>query len=1852
MVTTRSAGQPSAKDMFSDLLTNVIIGNNDKDHPIRLMVKEESVDTLSDFMAIANSDFHTLQYQPLPIQADDGTTSTPSKQRLMLVHQNTVRIFQVFVHKLRADNNNKQLTHIQWGQVTHDLFDDFKMTPEAHRDPKLSAPGLNKNARTPANEFQKSIKRDKTQYKDFKDQKYWDSWHRSFLVTAKSHGLEDVLNSGYLPSTSEDKALFHEKQKFAFSVLDHVIHTNMGKTIVRKHTDSMNAQQAYAEITQFYSSSTLARQNASDLIQYCTSARYTSEWRGTASSFILHWNTQLDNFHELTTTEKHISESLRIVLLENAVHPVSELRQVKTSADVLATKDGKALTWDGYYGLLLSAALAYDKQRQPQRSSRRVNYTDILGSDDSPDPWEYAIDSDPTVDLPPMDFLQIHASKQSTSPPPKRSSPTLQTTRIEDATWRQLPRDVQQFLSAAFRDRRDSTTRPRTVRMHEIIDEDDTPKVTFLDDEVEETPTQDTSTLDDTADDNTQLLAHLTNQSRLPPGDIKRVLSNSNAKKPASRNNKDRRINVCVQYNINQTVTGSAASLMDSGANGGMAGDDVIIVEKTNRKVDITGLDNHQVNNLDIVTAAGLVHTQRGPCILLLHQYAYLGKGKSIHSKGQVEHYKNNVDDKSAHLGGKQRVVTLDGYIIPLQIRNGLAFLDMQPPTQSEMETLPHITFTADIDWDPRVLDSEIDPDSVSDHPLMDDNDLEPYGNDLFNDIGTLNERVVAEHSVTTREPNYVNLRRHFGWVPADIIQTTFQHTTQFARQAIRDHNLRVHFRSRFPACNVRRRGEPVACDIVYSDYPAICGQETSAVFFVGRSTKYASAYSVKTDSQFINTLEDEIRKHGAMDKLISDRAQVEISKKVQDLLRALFVDDWQSEPYHQNQNYAERFYQEIKHMVNTILNRTGAPGSVWFLCLLYCIFIHNRLARKSLHNETPFKLLTGQTPDISALLQYSFWEPVYYYCHEDKSFPSSSDERQGHWVGISESVGDALTYKILTDDTQKIIHRSAIRTAADPSSANLRALDEGDGEPSATPPTVFVKSRSDAAGSPSIKNMPGFKPDDLIGRTFLQQPEENGERHRAQISKKITYEDDDERVDFLITKGNGQPEEIIAYNEILAHIERNNKDEQDSNGEQVWRFRDITAHQGPLTEGHKSYKGSSWNVLVEWETGETTYEPLNMIAKDDPVTCAAYAKRNGLLDTPGWKRFKQLAKREKVIRRMINQTQRQQKRYAPKYKFGVEIPRNHKHAMELQAKYGHRKWSEAEMVEIGQLVDYSSFIDCGVAQYDGKRITNIPPGYKRIFCHMIYDVKHDGRYKSRFVGGGHLTAIPTESVYSGVVSLRSLRLIIFLSEHNGLKLYAADIGNAYLEAFTKEHVCFIAGPEFGDLEGHVFKISKALYGLRTSGARWHERFAEVLGDMGFFPSKGDPDVWMRPAKDCYEYIAVYVDDLCIAAKDPEEIINTLKNKYKFKLKGDGPLKYHLGCDFFRDPDGTLSYAPKKYIEKILANYNLMFNEKPKEYSSPLEKGDHPEIDTSPCLDEDGIRKYQSLIGTLQWLITLGRFDISSAVTSMSRFRASPREGHLKRLQRIFGYIRKFKDASIRVRTGEPDLSDLPDQDFDWTYSVYGETKEQIPDDIPPPLGNSVTLITYKDANLWHDYITGKALTGVMHFINQTLYDWYCKAQATVETATFGSEFVAARTATDQIIDVRTTLRYFGVPITHKSYMFGDNQSVVTNSTLPHSTLQQRHHALAYHRVREAIASKVISYHWIDGTTNPADILSKHWGMAQAWPLLRPILFCRGDTYKDRYKDPDKKTRDIPIKTNGEYQDPDSGTVSDPASNT
>ena len=217
---------------------------------------------------------------------------------------------------------------------------------------------------------------------------------------------------------------------------------------------------------------------------------------------------------------------------------------------------------------------------------------------------------------------------------------------------------------------------------------------------------------------------------------------------------------------------------------------------------------------------------------------------------------------------------------------------------------------------------------------------------------------------------------------------------------------------------------------------------------------------------------------------------------------------------------------------------------------------------------------------------------------------------------------------------------------------------------------------------------------------------------------------------------------------------------------------------------------------------------------------------------------------------------------------------------------------------------------------------------------------------------------------------------------------------------------------------------------------------------LSFRPCKADPCVWLREMKNKYKYkyIAIYVDDLLIASEEPQKIIHDLKEKFKLKIKCDGSLEYHLSYDYKLGKDSTLMAQPTRYINKILKSYKKMSPDKNLiNAKSPLEKNDHPDLDNSELCNEEQITKYMSMIGQLQWAITLGRYDILAQVMSMSRFRLAPKTGHLERMKRLYGYLAKTKHFAIRYRTDEPDYSLLPKQEYEWTRMVCANAKKKFP---------------------------------------------------------------------------------------------------------------------------------------------------------------------------------------------------------------
>ena len=167
-------------------------------------------------------------------------------------------------------------------------------------------------------------------------------------------------------------------------------------------------------------------------------------------------------------------------------------------------------------------------------------------------------------------------------------------------------------------------------------------------------------------------------------------------------------INAHITYHVAQAQNSKHRSLVDRGANGGLAGSDVRILGTSSRKCTVTGIDNHEIPGLDLVQCAALVETNHGIVNPIMNEYAYYGKGHSIHSSGQIEWYTNTVYDKSVQVGGQQGIVTIDGYSMPLVCEGGLMYLQLQGiPTDQDLQNYPSVHLTSPHEWDPSVLDYE-----------------------------------------------------------------------------------------------------------------------------------------------------------------------------------------------------------------------------------------------------------------------------------------------------------------------------------------------------------------------------------------------------------------------------------------------------------------------------------------------------------------------------------------------------------------------------------------------------------------------------------------------------------------------------------------------------------------------------------------------------------------------------------------------------------------------------------------------------------------------------------------------------------------------------------------------------------------------------------------------------------------------------------------------------------------------------------------------------------------------------------------------------------------------------------------
>jgi hypothetical protein len=435
-----------------------------------------------------------------------------------------------------------------------------------------------------------------------------------------------------------------------------------------------------------------------------------------------------------------------------------------------------------------------------------------------------------------------------------------------------------------------------------------------------------------------------------------------------------------------------------------------------------------------------------------------------------------------------------------------------------------------------------------------------------------------------------------------------------------------------------------------------------------------------------------------------------------------------------------------------------------------------------------------------------------------------------------------------------------------------------------------------------------------------------------------------------------------------------------------------------------------------------------------------------------------------------------------------------------------------------------------------------------------------DGTRKARFVAGGHLTDTPSSITYSTVVSRDSIRILLLVAALNGLDVMSCDIQNAYLNAKPRERVCFTAGEEFGNAKGRLVIIVRALYGLKSSGAAFRSKLAQDLREMGFKSSMGDPDVWMKarskPNGEAYwEYLLVYVDDILCISYSPKDFMNNFIRIYTLK-DGYSRPKTFLGVNLstfeVQNHRGETStcwgFECREYINRVVHELELKVK-LPTTAVAPLSlsTGYRPELDTTDLLNDEGITWYQELIGSLRWLVEIGRIDISHAVSILSSYLASPRLGHLVQVLHIFGYLKQRSSLSLILNPQDQRTygsNTLSSSTHNWE-DFYPDAADPIPENMPESRGNSVAITCFVDSDHAGNLENRRSHTGIIIYIQSAPIIWYSKKQSTIETSTHGAELVATRIAVELIESLRYKLRMFGIPLQGPTIIYCDNESVV-----------------------------------------------------------------------------------------------------------
>ena len=1198
--------------------------------------------------------------------------------------------------------------------------------------------------------------------------------------------------------------------------------------------------------------------------------------------------------------------------------------------------------------------------------------------------------------------------------------------------------------------------------------------------------------------------------------------------------------------------------------------------------------------------------------------------------------------------------ITHDELVIPLDTHGTIVSFETTAPTQAELDNSPHVHFTLDTEWDPHTVQlasaRSVEAERTSDvEPGL----LQISSIYCFDEMAykLASQRQIKAVDVENRK-TFVSKQRHPAinseqlserWsIGSNQAKQTLRVTTQRgARSAILP--LSRRYRTDRMYNQKKLRNQKFYTDTLFGRCKSLTNNTCAQIF--ANESYFVKAYPMERKANAGLALRQFIRDFGVPEQLTSDGAAEQTGAKTEFIknVRKYGIDHHVSEPHRPQQNRAESVIREVKRRWYRQMTKKKVPKRLWDYGIVWVCEIMSITSNSSfaLDGRTPLEEITGETPDISEYLDFGFYDWVWY-----KDNAGVGDNLFGRWLGVSHRVGNLMSYWILTENG-RIISRTTVQrvTNLELSTVEVRQrcdeytnritdllkddnhILQGDhGERQLQDwddytednDAAFSKEYGEPISDNAIPDCDETFTPDTFGDQYLNKEialagGENdvqfgrvSKRLRDAEGRPIGLADDNPLLDtrqYTVEFRDGHSESLSAN--LIA---QNLYSQLDEEGNRHVLLQDIVDHRRndkaidkadafvKMKNGVRRRRETTqgWFLRLQWKDGSSNWIALKDARQSYPVLVAEYAVANRIDDEPAfaWWVSGVLKKRDRIISKINT------KYWQRTHKYGIRIPKTVQEALLLDKQNGNTLWWDAICKEMAN-------VRPAFEKWE-KSDSDLPPGYQKIKCHFIFDVKmgENFRRKARLVANGNETEAPASLTYSSVVTRDSVRIALLLASLNELEVLACDIQNAYLTADCREKIYITAGPEFGSEEGATMVIRKALYGLKSSGAAFRAHLAETLYDLSYLPTKADPDVWIRPAvKPCgfeyYEMTLVYVDDILCISHDPKATMQGIQATFKLKDDKIEKPENYLGAQLSQKIIAgreCWTMSSEQYVKAAIANVEATLNETgqrlPSRCSTVLQANYRPELDTTPELNANGVRYYQELVGVLRWAIELGRVDLAMEVSMMSSHLALPREGHLQQLYHVFGYLKAKPKRTLAFDPQHPDIDESRFVKCDWT-DFYRGAKEPIPGDAPEPRGNVVSTHCFVDADHAGNRVTRRSQSGILLFVNRAPVIWYSKRQNTVETSTFGSEFVAMRISVELIEALRYKLRMFGAPIEGPTNVFCDNEAVTKNSIFPESTLKKKHNSIAYHRTREAVAAGTIRVTKEDGKTNLADVLTK-----------------------------------------------------------